>query len=233
MLLEENEITWQNIIYGLIKSEEMDPWDIDVSILTQKYLETLKQMKEMNFFLSGKVLLASAVLVKIKSNKLVEEDIGNFDNYLFHQEDEMDTFDEFGDFVERPKINAPGLGIKTPQARKRRVTVQDLIGALEKALSVNKRRILRKNELRRYTGFDIPEKKVNISDLIKDIFERIKSFFSKKEEVTFSKLLPQQQEGIGKREKILTLYPLLHLDTQGKIDIQQEEHFGEITIKPR
>ncbi len=229
MLLKEDEITWQSIILGLVKSEEMNPWDVDVSILTQKYLETLRKMKEMNFFMSGKVLLASAMLVKIKSTKLVEEDIGEFDNYLFHQEDEMDSFDDLGEFAERPQINAPGLGIKTPQARKKRVTVNDLIHALERALVVNKRRILRKKELRRYTGFDIPEKKVNISELITDVLEKIKSIFQTKKKVTFSRLLPSEVK-IGKKEKILTLYPLLHLETQGKIDMEQPEHFGEIHI---
>ena len=67
LILEQNEVTWQTIIYDLIRSEEMDPWDIDVSVLTARYIETIKKMKEMNFFISGKVLLAAALLVKIKS----------------------------------------------------------------------------------------------------------------------------------------------------------------------
>ena len=42
MLLKEDEITWQTILYDLVKTEEMDPWDIDISLLSQKYLETVK-----------------------------------------------------------------------------------------------------------------------------------------------------------------------------------------------
>ena len=31
MLLKESEVTWQDIIYDLIKKEQMDPWDVDIS----------------------------------------------------------------------------------------------------------------------------------------------------------------------------------------------------------
>ena len=30
MLINEDEITWQSIIYDLIKTEQMDPWDINI-----------------------------------------------------------------------------------------------------------------------------------------------------------------------------------------------------------
>ena len=231
ILMQDNEITWQNIIYELIKTEEMNPWDVDVTLLTKKYLETVKRLQGTNFFLSGKVLLASAMLVRIKSTKFLEEDISNFDNILFHQEDTFDELDDFIEFKERPKVDVPGLGIKTPQSRKRRVSVKDLIGALERALEVNKRRIVRHNALWNFKKPEIPEKTVDIGLLIKNIFDRIKSMFQKKEKVTYTKLLPEGT--ISKKEKILTLYPLLHLANQEKIDLMQEEHFGEIEVLMR
>src|SRR3989344_2957261 len=82
MLIQEDEITWQTIIYDLVKSEEMDPWDIDVSLLAKKYLETIKKLQEMNFNLSGKIVLASAILIKLKTRKLVEEDLARFENII-------------------------------------------------------------------------------------------------------------------------------------------------------
>ena len=69
MLMHDDEITWQTIIYDLVKSEEMNPWDIDISKLSAKYLDTIKKMKQTNLFISGKVVLASAILLKIKSDK--------------------------------------------------------------------------------------------------------------------------------------------------------------------
>ena len=70
-----DEVTWQSIIYELVKSEQMDPWDIDISLLTQKYIEILRSLKEHDFRVSGKVLLAAAILLKIKSTKLVGEEL--------------------------------------------------------------------------------------------------------------------------------------------------------------
>jgi len=228
LLMKENEITWQSIIYDLVRSEEMDPWDVDVSLLTQKYIETVKELKEANFHLSGKVLLASAMLLKIKSKKLVEDDISQFDSYLFHHDDELEELSEYIT-SERPKIQPPPLGIKTPQARKRKISVNDLIFALEKALEVNKRRIIRRNRYMAVKIPEVPEKKVNITDLIGKIFNKIVAIFKKERRVTFSTLL--NQDNPDKREKILTLLPLLHLETQNKIEMEQKVPFGEIDIR--
>lgn len=227
MLVQQDEITWQSIIYDLIRTEQMDPWDIDISVLSKKYIDTVNKLKEMNFFISGKVLLASAIMLKIKSHKLMEEDIAGFDSYLFNSDEEL----SLGDLEEvQPtrltRDQLPKLTIKTPQARKRKVNLQDLMSALQKALEVNQRKILRKIREENPTMPHIPERKIEISKLIKEIYEKITGLFQKKENITFTKLLPSDK----KEDKILTLMPLLHLDTQGKINLVQEEPFGEIKI---
>ena len=61
ILFGSDEITWQSMIYELVSSEQMDPWDIDVSLLAQKFLEKLKKLKEMDLKISGKVLLAASI----------------------------------------------------------------------------------------------------------------------------------------------------------------------------
>jgi len=228
MLVQQDEITWQTIIYDLIKTEQMDPWDIDISILTQRYIETVNRLKEMNFFISGKVLLASSILLKIKSYKLMDEDIAGFDSYLFNTGQEELSL---GDLEEIPRLSRdqlPKLTIKTPQARKRKVNLQDLMNALQKALEVNQRRVVRRmREEQVFNMPEIPQRKVDVSKLIKDIYDKIINLFQKKEMVTFARLVPSER----KEDKILTLIPLLHLDTQGKINMVQHEHFGEIEIE--
>ena len=224
MLLKDDEITWKSIILDLIKSEQMNPWDIDISVLTKKYIETVKQLKEANFFISGNVLLAAALLLKIKSSRIITEDIANLDSFLFSQEEE-----EFDSFEEHNYINEesiPRLAIKTPQPRKKTVSVNDLIKALQNALKVSKRKEVKRELERSFRPPDIPEKKVDITALIKDIYEKIINFFKKEEQVTFSKLVMSEK----REDKILTLIPLLHLDNQEKIELFQQEHFGEIEI---
>ena len=72
ILMQRDEITWQTLIYDLVKSEEMNPWDININYLAEKYLDSVKILKEHNFFISGKIILAVAILLKLKSEKLMD-----------------------------------------------------------------------------------------------------------------------------------------------------------------
>jgi len=228
MLLKKDEITWQDLIYDLVKSEKMDPWDIDVSILAKKYLETLKQLKETNFFISGRVILAAAILLKIKSHNLISEKLRAFDATLFYSPEQEQIIEQLSE--EEPQMLAtPRLTIKTPLTRKRKVLLKDLVKALEEALEVESRR---KRRIIAYQDqpedLKIPERKVDIGEVIKSLYEKITNFFkTKKEKLTFAKLIPSQK----KEDVIATFIPLLHLDTQNKINIEQEIPFGEISIE--
>src|SRR6056297_2333018 len=119
MLFEKDEITWQDIIYDLIKTEKMDPWNVDVSHLAEKFIKLLKEMKKMDFRLSGKIILAAAFFLKIKSDKLLKEDIAFLNNMLNPQEEDiMDFLDEDMNTQEdNTKKEKPVLKFRTPQPR--------------------------------------------------------------------------------------------------------------------
>jgi segregation and condensation protein A len=227
LLIKEDELTWQDIIYNLIKTEQMDPWDVDITKITQKYITVVKKMKDMNYKISGKMVLASAILLKMKSKKLIEEDINNFDSFLFHTEEEHEELDDFMPYQHDHKIEIPRLGIKTPQSRKRKVSVRDLIGALERALRVDTRRKLRLQKFLSFNKPEIPEKKIDISKLIDKIYAQVMKEFAEKEKINFHDLLPK---GATKQDTVLTLLPLLHLHNFERLDLTQDETFGDISI---
>lgn len=224
ILMQRDEITWQTLIYDLVKSEEMNPWDININDFAQKYLETVKVLKEHNFFISGKIVLAAAILLKLKSEKLMDEDIAYFDSILFNQQQEENL--ELNE-NENMLIDLPKLAIKTPLARKRKVSVNDLISALKQALEVDKRRVIRRLTYEAIKAPKLPEKKIDITSIIKLVFEKIKGLFTLGKKVTFSILLPENPK---KQDKIITLVPLLHLSNENKINLEQKEHFGAIEI---
>jgi chromatin segregation and condensation protein Rec8/ScpA/Scc1 (kleisin family) len=60
------------------------------------------------------------------------------------------------------------------------------------------------------------------------IYNDVIAFLSKEPstKVAFSSLV----EGATKREKILTFVPLLHLTNARKLDLTQQQHFGEIWV---
>ncbi len=227
MLLKKDELTWQDILYDLIKSERMDPWNIDVSKLSRRYLDIVRKLQETNFFVSGKVVLASAILLKIKSTKLLTENIANFDNQLYTQ-DEEDEYIEQLDDQEFNQSSQPRLTIKTPIARKRRVSINDLVDALEKALEVDNKRKIRRRMYSHYeTDLEMPIKKVDLTQKIKEVYTKVNDYLKiKNSNLTFTQLLPSD----SKEDKVFTFIPLLHLENQKKVGMHQSKSFDEIYI---
>jgi len=224
ILYNQDEVTWQTLLYELIKKEQMNPWDINISLLTKKYIETIKELKELDFRISGKVLLAAAILLKLKSNRLLNEDLSELDRLLTESEEEL--IDELDlEEPQRPAEEKHPLIPRTPQPRKRKVSVFDLVKALEKALEVKQRRVM--NSIPPM-DVKIPEKKRDITQIIREVYNKIITFLSinKQNKLTFSQLVPSQT----KEDKIFTFIPLLHLTNQRKVDLEQKEHFGEIEI---
>ena len=188
-------------------------------------MEIVRKLQETNFFISGKVVLASAILLKIKSNKLLTENIANFDNQLYSQDEEehIEQLDEEA----YNKDNSPRLTIKTPIARKRRVSINDLVDALEKALEVDNRRKLRRRDFFPEEELSMPVKKVDIGKKIKEVYSNITKYFNiKKSDLTFTSLLPSG----SKEDKVYTFIPLLHLENQKKVNMSQKDSFEEIYI---
>ncbi|MDP4012364.1 MAG: segregation/condensation protein A [Candidatus Nanoarchaeia archaeon] len=226
MLMKKDELTWQTIIQDLVKSEQMNPWDVDISLLSRKYLDIVKGLQEHNFFISGKVILAAAILLKIKSHKFLNEDMTEFDAQLFRTDE--DLLDDEGYIIDPiTKEVIPDLLIKTPQARKRRIDLNDLMSALDTALKVEHKRIIRKKSERVINEVELPTKKIDITKLIKSVYNRIVGWFSKKEKVTFSELVGDNP---SRDNKIYTFMPLLYLSNNHDIDLHQKVPFGEIDI---
>ena len=229
MLFQEDEITWQSLIYDLIQSEGMNPWDIDVSLLAQKFLDTIKELKQTDFRISGKMVLAAALLVKIKSHKFIDDDIAALDQLIASTEevDLLDDLDEhLEDVSEYMHEGRPRIYPKTPQPRKRKVSVFDLVNALEKALEVEARR---KPPAPPHPEVRAPEPKVDMHKVITTVYGKVKTFFAKKTKMrlTFDQIIPSEKP----LDKVMTFIPLLHLDTARKVDLLQKNHFGEIEIQ--
>src|SRR3989344_2057654 len=187
IIFAKDEVTWHSMLYQLIKSENMNPWDIDVSQLTRKYIDMLKKLKEMDFHVSGKVVLAAAILLKIKSIKLVSDDMSELDNLLKPQEEPQEFFDDLEhgqtleDWTQRPDFIP-----RTPQPRHRKVSIYDLVSALQKALEVRHRRMLRHMPRGR---LEVPEKKIDITKVMEQVYDRIIAHFASQQKLTYQELV--------------------------------------------
>jgi len=230
IILEEKEVGWKEIIYDLVKTEQMDPWDINLTKLTQKYLSAIKKMQEHDLRVSGKVLLAAAVLLKIKSNHLVDNDLSKLDALINQTEEDIEeeSYEEFGeDGLPRRKLKQGQYTLipRNPQARNRKVSIHDLVNALQRAMN-SKRKVLARMKPVKFT---MPDRKIDIMEVIRDIYHKI-TYYTRKEnkkKIKFSRLLPPRA---GKQEKVFTFLPLLHLENQAKINMEQKQPFSEINV---
>ena len=228
LLLNQDELNWKTIIYDLVKTEQMDPWDIDISLLTQKFIQIIKEMQEQDFKIPGKILLAAAVMLRIKATHLVENDISNLDKLINQNEGipEEDLFEEMEQRLRNPDgFIQPQLIPRNPQPRNRKVSVEDLVEALQRAMT-SKRRILEKQ---RPVSFPMMHRKIDILEVIRDVYHKINYYMNKDpgQKLTYARLLPPKA---GKTEKVYTFVPLLHLENQHKIEMEQEKNFEEIYI---
>ena len=228
-LLFNREIGWQEIIYDLINAEQLDPWNIDIIVLTDKYLERVSKIEEADFFISSKVLLAASLLLKIKSEILLDKYIRSIDEILFGKEDKKKYE------LERIELDEdiPELIPKSPIPRFRKVTLKELIESLNKAISTENRRIKKEvsnNNAMMESAFPLPKRKYNIADKIKEVYEKLLSHLKEDEQNEKKKVSFTHFVGEDKEERLISFFPLLHLETQKKVWLEQEKHFDEIYI---
>ncbi|MBD3318745.1 hypothetical protein GF342_02460 [Candidatus Woesearchaeota archaeon] len=230
LLVDKDDISWRSLIHDLVRSQKMDPWDVNVTTLSKMYIDRVRQMQKMDLKISGKVVLAAAILLKIKSKKLLGEDLLEFDRLLATQEpDETEFYEELAQetaVAARTVTDREEFPIypRTPQMRKRKVSVFDLLNALEKALEVKNRR---ENRLQAVT-VERPDKKVDIGTVLKSLFSKLKNLFKGKEKISFEQLLDKNDRD----ERVKTFIPLLYLCNEQKVRLEQQGHCEEITILP-
>jgi segregation and condensation protein A len=223
-LISSEELGWQTIIYDLIKTEQLDPWDIDLGKLADKYIETIQLLEEADFFVSSKILLACSLLLRLKSEILINSSIQNFNNALYGQ-NENKKYE-----LERISIDENELPIlvpRTPMARHKKVTLKELMTALNKAIETENRRIKREIKGRQAEKSILTvmprDNFVPLKTRIKSIMGVIKNNINEKSShIKFSHLAP------SKEEKLASFVPILHLSTNGKIFLRQPVHFQDI-----
>lgn len=227
-LLFNDKLSWQAIIYDLINTEQLDPWDIDLAFLSVKFLERIKELEEANFFVSSKVLLAASLLLRIKSEIVLNEDIPSLDAILEGRpEEEERVYTQ-----ERIELEGelPLLVPRTPLPRFRRVSLEELMGALNHAIATENRRIKKHilfRQQEREVAIAMPKRSFNLKEHIELIHQRlIEAFSDRTSRLGFSELLSH-----GTREEKISLFiALLHLDTQQRVWLEQEGHFEEIWV---
>lgn len=222
-LISSNELSWQAIIYDLIKTEQLDPWDINLATLAEKYVTTIQQLEDTNFFISSKILLACSLLLRLKSEILINSYIQDLNDALYGKKDEKRYEIER---IEIDENDLPILSPRTPMARHKKVTLQELMKALDHAINTESRRIRKEIKSRQATKGILKilprDNFVPLKTRIKSIFGIVKTHLNDNEHMKFHHMAE------SKEEKLASFVPILHLSNNGKIFLRQQEHFSHI-----
>jgi len=227
-LVDQDDITWQAMLFELVNSHEMDPWDIDLGILSEKFLKMLHEMKETNLKISGKVILASTIMLRLKSGRFIDTDLVQLENLIASMNDVEAHFEEDGEiqtYLEGGVRKNYKIYPRSPQPRKRKVSVYDLVRALEGVIERQKIKVQRRVP---QVEMEYHTKSVDMNVVLREVFNSLYDTVEtkKSDKLKFSDIIPSNERS----DIIATFLPLLHLTNQRVTDLHQDEAFCDFDV---
>jgi segregation and condensation protein A len=206
---------WKTILIELVKSNKMDPWNIDVSLLTQKYLEKIEQLETSSLRVPANAILACAILVKTKSKQLkltsVDEDEDEEKEKITDEQREM-LMEELPDLMASRSV------------REGKISLDELVESIE---GIIQQTTPSKRNERNIPRMELDFDTTSIEDRLEEVYDLIKSRVDSQNLVMFNDLL----ENNDSESKINIFLPVLFLMNSGKLLAYQEDFFGDIFVK--
>jgi segregation and condensation protein A len=224
------------LLLHLIQKEEMRIQDLNLTTITNQYLDYLQKMQDLNFDVAGEYLYMAATLLYLKSQTVADEsqdqnlikisagEMGleiQTRSDLIKRLEELERFQRIGqklwalpkkghEIFVKPKVDRKAIenSILTPiDLQQLTETMMELIQREKKKYAVVKRDRL-----------SIKEKLIKLKTLLKQ-----------GETTQFDTLLDQNETGII--DKVITFISLLELSRLKKLQIFQNEDKGTIYIE--
>lgn len=230
------------ILVNMAKRNELDPWNINIVDVTDKYLHHLVELKQNNLRLTGRTLLFAAILLRLKSDILEGIDPFEYENEEFEEDFEEDYDDpEYyqQQLIERANVIPIDEALERRTSvklnRKRVVTLKDLIKQLQFYEGLEKKRSLKnaheraKRRVRSYENLT-PQDIINlahdeyIEDSVKRLYDMLERLFESNERVELNSL-----QALG-MDKISTYIALLFLSAEGRVDLEQDEFYSDLYV---
>jgi len=214
---------WKTILIELVAKNRMDPWNIDLIELSEKYLHKISALETTNLRVPANAILALAIILKFKAKILEFTTIE--DAFASDEKIIKDFFEANPDFAELkemvPELNPPRI------LREGKITLDSLVGIIEHILSKSKDGKAFVNKISgQVDDFKIKLKDVNIDEEMNKLFFHIKCLSDSQGMVMFSQIA----KGKSVQEIVTNFIYLLYLANNQRITIWQEEFWEEIFI---
>ncbi|HNQ26147.1 MAG TPA: ScpA family protein [Methanoregulaceae archaeon] len=219
------------ILVQMAERGEIDPWNIDIVEVTDRFLSELERRKELDLRISGRTLFYAAILLRMKSEYL---DLSG------DPEDEEVPDDDDGFGIEDDFPEGAGGPIEQLEReirrrldrknlRKRPVTLFELILELKNAEKEQRRR----QRFRSSFSMDV----IDVEEVVgiaheEGYLEAATTVLCQCEEtITMNGVVTLHELAALLGKRIYDVYiPLLFLMSEGKLTLWQEEFFGEIMV---
>ena len=231
------------ILVSMAKAGKIDPWNIDIIDVTDKYLAHMCEMKSQDLRLTGRTFLFASVLLKLKSNVLEGIDVLQFetqpqDNLEYDDDGFIVDYSE-DDYV--PTNNVVSIDDVLQRRtsvrlnRNRVVTLRDLIRQLEFYEKLEQKQSLKsaheraKRRVQSYSRFT-PDDIINlaheeyIDDCVLRLKENLSQIFTKEEKIELNELT------LLGMDKISAYIALLFLTAETDYDLVQDEFYSDLYV---
>ncbi len=240
--VREAEVDGIEILVNMAKQGKIDPWNVDIVEVTDKYLTHLFQSKARNLKLTGRTLLFAAILLKLKSNVLEGIDVLDFEPQ--HEMDELDYGDDMPLDYQEDYIPTNNV-ISIDEVLQRRtsvrlnhnrvVTLRDLIRQLEFYEMLDKKQSLKnaheraKRRVQNYARLS-PEDIVNLAhdEYIENGVQRLRAnleeILNRQDRIELNELT------LLGMDRISAYVSLLFLTVDSDYDLVQDEFYSDLYV---
>ena len=210
------EIKPLDLLLHLVVAGKMDPWEIDIVEITDKYLEKLAEFRDLDLRISARTILAGSILVRLKSEAILSSD-----HVDLNEEEEEELREMYRILPLFPPIRRINTKTTLPQL------FEALLDALEEE-RYRKELLLASADRTEERRLLVDEDRIDVRESMRRLHEKICTMASGAGRVSFSDLLLGQEAIAICR----TFLYLLYLVKDGKIRVWQEQFFGAIYIEP-
>lgn len=242
--VQEAEVDGIEILVNMAKQGKIDPWNVDIVEVTDKYLMHLFQSKAQNLRLTGRTLLFAAILLKLKSNVLEGIDVLDFepqhqDEFNYDDEMPLDYEEEYiptNNVISIDEVLQRRTSVRLNHNRA--VTLRDLIRQLEFYEMLDKKQSLKnaheraKRRVQNYARLS-PDDIINLAhdEYIENGVQRLKAnlseILSRQDKIELNELT------LLGMDKISAYISLLFLTVESDYDLEQDEFYGDLYVIKR
>jgi segregation and condensation protein A len=226
----------------LAESGQIDPADVDIIDVTDRFLNAIAAAPKENLRQSGKVIFHASVLLRLKAEALLEHKSDNVDDFLDFDSDNGLIYDSQKRPVAR-QITLEDLEkalvrrANNRQNRQRKVTLDQLVGALKEAERIERARGERKSKSRIQMMDFIDVRDVDdILELAHDedievTIQKVDQILAARLEVGATLDLLDLIRLLGRRSDWVDAFlAVLFLSNAGKIVLEQTSFYGPLQI---